>query len=214
MARPEHIQALLEMSEPLWPEFAAMAPQGTRTRLLFVAPHAGAGTTTLSLATGLGLATNLRRPVMVVELNLRRPGLAKLLGTAESPGLTEVFEGKARIEQAIHAPPGTEFLRILPAGAARAPRPGEFAPDTLWAAFSSAANAAQFVILDAPPLLEETAARSLFSNVDGAVLVVQARKTVKRDAQKAVRMLQRAGVRIMGTLVNRYVNDLLFNVSA
>ncbi len=214
MNRPAHIEALLSIAEPLWPDLAPTAPVGTRTRLMFVAPHAGAGTTTLAAAAGIGLATNLRRPVAVVEADLRRPGLAKLLGIAPQPGLGEVLEGRARMDQAIRSVDGCEQLKVVPAGAARAPKPGELAPDSLWAALQGVSQAAHFVLIDAPPLLEGSTARPLLSNLDGAVLVVQAGVTKKSDAKLCVSILQRAGVRVLGTVLNRFVDDLLFDFSA
>ncbi len=204
----------MELAEPLWPDLSSAAPNGTRARLMFVAPNAGSGTTTLTAAIGVALSTHLRRPVAVVETDLRRPALARLLGIAPLPGLSEVLEGKARIDQALAEVDGCEFLKVLPAGAARAPKPGEFAADSLWGALQSVSQAAHFVLLDAPPLLEDSSVRPLLSNLDGAVLIVHSGATKKQDAQRCVKILHRAGVRVLGSVLNRYVDNLLFDVPA
>ena len=135
------------------------------------------------------------REVALVECDLRKPSLARLLDLTPRGGLAEVVEGKVELPQALSRVDG---MMVLCAGEARDPaavmRNSRLAMtlDTLRASFS-------LVVLDAPPALALADTGRLTSLADGIVLVVRAGETPRDVVRLAVETL---GDRLLGIVLN------------
>ena len=64
-------------------------------RLAITSPNAACGKTTVSLNLALSLARQKDTRVMLIDLDLRRPAMHKLMGYKTTRSLHEVLEGKA-----------------------------------------------------------------------------------------------------------------------
>jgi capsular exopolysaccharide synthesis family protein len=135
------------------------------------------------------------RSTVLVEADLRRPSLARLLGLAPRPGVADLLAGRAELGQAI-ARVGP--LAILAAGEERDPGallrgPGAAGLlDQLRAAF-------ELVLLDAPPALAFSDGDRLSGDADAAVLVVRAGQTPRQVVRLALEAL---GERAVGIVLN------------
>jgi capsular exopolysaccharide synthesis family protein len=165
-------------------------------------PREGKTSTSLNLA--LGLAQR-GVPVVVVDADLRRPGISKTLGLAENGmGLSSVLSGAHHLEQALHQFEGLSNLWVLPAG----PQPPN--PATLLASPGMEDLLRQLrgrfahVVLDTAPLLLVTDATILSRLVDGVVLVVESGVTARRALVRAHKILQSAGGIILGAVLNKW----------
>lgn len=204
---------LAELQAPLDAVWAAIAQEArgrTLTRVLFVAPERRAGTTTIAAAAAYGLARNLRARVALVETDVERPGLAKLVGLAPENGFADVLEGRTTIDACRRPAPGVADLSIVHAGKGRAPLPGELAGETARDALKQLGQGQRFLVVDAPPLVERADARMLFDAVDGAVLVLRARGSERTEAKQALEILRDARVPVLGAVLNRYKSDMPF----
>jgi len=152
----------------------------------------GRSVTALNLAL---TAAREGREVALVECDLRKPSLARLLDLTPRGGLAEVVEGKVDLPQALSRVDG---VMVLCAGEARDPAAVVRNPrlamtlDTLRASFP-------LVILDAPPALALADAGRLTALVDGIVLVVKAGETPRDVVRLAVETL---GERLLGIVLN------------
>jgi len=145
--------------------------------------------------------------VILVDLDLRNPSLQRIFGLEQGLGLTDVVGGQISLDQALtsialrdnHAPaiprvasnrdepprPATGNghsrlegrLEVL--GAGKLPtEASEFVSDERIAkTLREAADRADLVIIDTPPLLAVADALSISTNVDAMLLVVQLRRT-------------------------------------
>lgn len=160
-------------------------------------PGEGRSATACSLAL---LFAEAGRRVLVVDAELRRSRLAAFLGRENSAGLSTVLTGAASVDQALqpwgaglwllatgHSPPN-------PAELLSSPRMSELV-DELRARFD-------IVIFDCPPLLAVTDAAVVAARVDGALVVVRARKTKNAQVTAAVRALRAVDARIIGCVLN------------
>ncbi len=135
------------------------------------------------------------REVALVECDLRKPSLARLLDLTPRGGLAEVVEGKVDLAQALSRVDG---VMVLCAGEARDPAAVVRNPrlamtlDTLRASFP-------LVVLDAPPALALADAGRLAALVGGIVLVVKAGETPRDVVRLAVETL---GDRLLGIVLN------------
>ncbi len=70
-----------------------------------------------------------------------------------------------------------------------------------------------YVVLDAPPVLEFAECRVLCAKVDGVVLVIDSGKTHRPVAIRAKRQLEDAGGKLLGVVLNKkknYIPDFIY----
>jgi capsular exopolysaccharide synthesis family protein len=173
------------------------AAKGLKTLLVTSAvPREGKTLTVANLA--LTLSEEYRRRVVLIDADLRRPALNRVLGIPNRKGLSE----------AIHAPNGgvplvqvSSSLSVLTAGKSSAPPVGGLASEAMRALLTECARRFDWVLLDAPPVLLLPDAGLLATLVDGVVLVIGAGLSPWPMVERAVAELGRE--RIVGTLLNR-----------
>jgi Mrp family chromosome partitioning ATPase len=171
----------------------------------------GKSTTVANLAVALARAGD---KVCLVDLDLRRPYLAKFFDLRDRPGLTQVVLGQATLEEAltpivIPAPGDTRpariwrrgdddstngngshgasgLLYVLAAGAIP-PNAGELVvTDMVATVLEELRGEFSMVLIDAPPTLQVGDAMALSSKVDG-VFVVSRMNVVRRPMVKELR---------------------------
>jgi non-specific protein-tyrosine kinase len=150
--------------------------------------------------------------------------LDRLFGIPALPGLTEVVDGHARLDEALkHIPlasgAGDEpsvlarhpkgSLRVLPRGSAVL-NPTEFLGSTeLSDVFSQLATDADYVLVDTPPLLRVGDGVALFANVEATFVVARLGVAKQAMLSELDRMLERSPVICLGYVVTGIrVNDL------
>jgi capsular exopolysaccharide synthesis family protein len=165
-------------------------------------PREGKTSTSLNLAVGLA---QRGVPVVVVDADLRRPGISRALGLAENGmGLSSVLSGAHRLEEVLHQFEALPNLWVFPAG----PQPPN--PATLLASPGMEDLLRQLrgrfahVVLDTAPLLLVTDATVLSRLVDGVVLVVESGVTARRALVRAHKILESAGGIILGAVLNKW----------
>ena len=135
------------------------------------------------------------RSTVLVEADLRRPTLARLLGLAPRAGVAEVLAGRAELAQAV-----TRLgpLALLVAGEAE--DPGALVRGAGAAGLLGQLRAAyELVVLDAPPALAFSDGDRLAGDADAALLVVRAGTTPRQVVRLALDAL---GDRTAGIVLN------------
>lgn len=177
--------------------------QAEQPKLLgVVASRHGEGTTTTAAVFGSILVRRRVGRVAVVECNLRTPSFETAFGVRPAPGLTELVDGKTTLAEAAQ-PTSIPNLFAVSAGdvagspAALCDSPG------LSAVLDQLRDRFDFVILDLPPVNVYGDALILGPRLDAAVLVIEADATRVSEVERARRTVERAGVRVVGSVLNR-----------
>jgi capsular exopolysaccharide synthesis family protein len=174
-------------------------------------PEEGKSTVAVSLACAYAVAG---KRVLLVECDLRRPTLAKRLGIAGQPGITDYLLGQAEPKEVVRAVPvaaaGSEpsaepgrvpMISCITAGQA-SPRPAELLGSKRFNGFlAQVSEAYDKVILDATPLLSVVDALELLPQVDGVVMCVRAQRTTRDQARAARSALEHFPERPRGVVV-------------
>jgi Mrp family chromosome partitioning ATPase len=164
--------------------------------LLFTAVRPEVGATTVLLNVAI-TAAHAGSKVVVVDANLRRPGVARKLGLADAPGLMEVLAGEC--------PPGeplretvVENLAALTAGAPTAVLADVAALPLL---LEQLREAFDLVLIDGPRWDGRCGCRALAGMCDAAFLVVPAGEADTPPASELMRGLPGQGVALAGCVL-------------
>jgi capsular exopolysaccharide synthesis family protein len=179
------------------------APRPPQAMLVTSAqPREGKTSTSLNLA--LGLAQR-GVPVVIVDADLRRPGISRALALSENgSGLSSLLSGGHSLDEVLRQFEAVPNLWVLPSGP-EAPNPADlFASPTMENLMHELRGRFDYVVLDTAPLLLVTDATILSRLVDGVVLVVESGVTARRALVRAHRILESAGGRILGTVLNKW----------
>jgi succinoglycan biosynthesis transport protein ExoP len=218
--RPKEQWALIEGSKVDSTVCAFHAPgstqaevfRGLRTHLLFASqdqpmriisvtspkPGDGKSTVTANLAFSMAQAG---RTVLLVDCDMRKPRMDKLIGGELTPGLSEVLRDK-------HDPWASmqtfEELGVsfLPAGTV-SDSPAELLQSRPFGEFLEAAKERfDVVILDCPPVLRVTDPRIVASQVDSTLLAIRVAQDTKQEARFARDLLVQNGATLVGLVLN------------
>ncbi len=141
------------------------------------------------VALNLALAqSQLEAPILMIDLDLRRPTVHELLRIDRTPGFSDFLMGEKPLDECIRHIEGTN-LYVLPAGTlARNPlellnqRQVKLLLDNLRRVFG-------WVIMDTPPLLFSADANLLATMTDGTILVVRIGSTTYDNIVRAMQSL-------------------------
>ena len=159
----------------------------------------GGTTTAINLAL-VAAETGLR--VLLIEADMRNPTAARYLNLRETPGLIAVLANRGSLTSAVQSLPGYG-VDVIPAGGIPA-NPGELIGSTEMAALiETVVDDYDFVVIDAAAVLTATDVAVLARHTDGALLVVDTRRTKRRQLADATASLHRAGAAMLGVVLNK-----------
>ncbi|MFQ5932511.1 MAG: CpsD/CapB family tyrosine-protein kinase, partial [Nitrospiraceae bacterium] len=172
-------------------------------------PGEGKSTTSVNLAMAL---RELGRRVVLVDADLRHPSLSNLLQSGAEEGVASILQRAgndgdmtASISVSIEAMgvrPGSDFA-FIPSGVT----PGD--PGALLSSAQAKElvtclkEQCDYVLFDSPPLLLVSDNLLFATSLDGVILVAKAGQTKKRDLKRAKGLLEGAGARILGVILNQ-----------
>jgi capsular exopolysaccharide synthesis family protein len=169
--------------------------------LAVTSPSGGEGKTTTAINLAGALAQAADHRVLLVEADLRRPGVIAQLRMAPAVfGLAEaITDGGRRLDELCQPVPGFN-LWVLPAGRPamapyeilRSPRVADL--------LAEARRRYDYLIIDTPPVIPCPDYRLLEPSIDGVILVVAADKTPREMMDRALDLLDRS--KTLGVILN------------
>jgi capsular exopolysaccharide synthesis family protein len=192
----DHLVSLLEPTSHAAEQYRAVRlaietfrhERGTRT-VAVTSPGRGDGRTitALNLAGALAQAPDAR--VVLVEADLRHPGVARALGLPSARGLsTYLLDPSMTVDGVVSRPGGVAFA-VVPAGTASS-MPYELLKSPRLASLLAALrDRFDYVVVDTPPALPYPDVGIVRDLVDGFVVVVRANRTPRemlRDCMNVV----------------------------
>ena len=159
----------------------------------------GKSLTALNLA--IALAKGYDNTVLLVDADLRRPSLHKVLGLKPEVGLIQCLTENVPLNQAL-IKTGIGKLVILPSGGTISNPVELLASNQMKELIDELKNRypERYVIFDTPPILPFADAQVLAPAVDGTIFVVREGKAKLKDVKEAIRSLHDAN--LLGVVYN------------
>jgi len=182
------------------------------TRIEILKRFARSGHRTLLVAGGMpqsgatSFAANFARScasselrTLVIDGNLRRPGLHQAMGVPEGPGLSGALSGMP-LSEATHAV--SDWLHVLPAGTREHRQPERLITKAFDSLLSEARDRYDLVVIDSPPAVVSSDALSLAAKCDASLLVVRAYAETRGLVTRLRNKLDESNAEFMGVIVN------------
>ena len=188
------------------------AYKSLRTNIIFATPTEGCrkicvtsglvsegkSITTLNLAISFAEAG---QQVLLIDGDLRRPNLAKLLAMKASPGLSNVLAGLCEIEDAVNKDV-FHHLDVIFSGDIP-PNPSELlGHERMQRLLDQLSGQYDYIFFDTPPVNVVTDASVLSRYLDGILFVVRQGRSERDSVLHAISQLEFAEARILGFILN------------
>ena len=177
--------------------------EGSETKILvFTSAQPLEGKTTTAVNVAVALAYGGAR-VLVIDADMRRPGLHRPLRLTNERGLSQVLIGHARVRDVIQRTVDPNLLAIT--AGRTPPNPSELlASERMKTLLTNLAHGPfDWIIVDTPPVLAVTDAVVLAPLVSGVIFVVGAEMTRRRLAERAVETVMSTRPKQLGVVLNK-----------
>lgn len=178
-------------------KYSAVDDEPTMISITSVSPDEGKTTTAVALAMAIATSGN---NVLLVEADMRRRSLAKVLRATPSGGIYSLLMGGTTLNDVIwHTPtPQLFFLDVEP----NIPSPPDIISSKRFAALVDSLNKSfDYVIFDTPPVGVFVDAAILGTLVDTTILVMRDGYTKRDDAKAALKQMQQVNAPVLGTVL-------------
>ncbi|MFH1824870.1 MAG: polysaccharide biosynthesis tyrosine autokinase [Candidatus Firestonebacteria bacterium] len=188
-----------------------------RKSLFFASSGPGEGKTFNAVNFALSVAESGKR-VVLIESDLRRPIIHRLLGLKREDGLTDIILGNINWSEGLKGTPdllmggfkfddiikipGMENLKIITCGTVYSNPIDLINSDKIEKLISDLKNNFDILVFDCPPVLLFADATIMASKVDASILVYQSGKTSKIALKRAKTQLDNVNSKILGIVLN------------
>ncbi|MSR77318.1 MAG: polysaccharide biosynthesis tyrosine autokinase [Candidatus Omnitrophica bacterium] len=179
-------------------------------------PQEGKSLTSCNLAISLAQAG---RKTLLIDADLRRPVVHRLFGLKRSPGLGELLLNMATLDEVkcsmgdiligensqwdkVVSTKMLDRLEVMPTGQSTENPAELLASAAMKKLLIDLRQVYDYVILDTPPVLPVTDARTLGILADCTFFIYRAGKTARRSLIRATEELNLAGVKVKGIILN------------
>lgn len=167
-----------------------------------MSPAAAAGKTLTAINLAIAIAADSARTVLLVDFDLRNPGIHRHFGHEPSVGIEECIEQHRVVREAMFKVEGYDRLTVV-AARGRSEHSSELLASTRAAELVNEMRvryANRIVIFDIPPVLQTDDALAFSRHLQAGLLVIGEGKTRRDDVTRTLALLR--DVPFVGTVLN------------
>lgn len=179
-----------------------LATRGSRPLqlMLLLSSRHGEGATTTTALLGSTMAQGGR--CLLVDANFRTPGLTRIFGATETPGLCEALADDPAARRIHYLPTEVPNLYFMPTGRGPARVPYLFEGRAFDDLLGTLRREFEVILIDGAPMEMYADSAYLAPRADGVVLVVRAETTPLGAPSASLRELERVGAHVLGAVLN------------
>lgn len=177
------------------------APVDSKSKVVLISSAAaGEGKTTTALNLAVALAQ--QGPTCLVEGDLRAPVLRDALGLKGNLGVAEVIESRAGLSEALQPVSNAQGLKVLAVNSAPANAADLLAGSAMQNVIGSLRQSFDYIVIDSPPVIPFSDARTLAALSDGVILVGRYAQTTRRAMARSAELFAEVNAPILGVVLN------------
>jgi capsular exopolysaccharide synthesis family protein len=182
--------------------FNMLYAHGAAGPMLFTITSPGSGEGKSFVASNLALAfAHAGHRTLLIDGDLRRGSLYRILNTQRKPGLTDVLKGDVAPEHAIQATPYA-WLSFVGCGTRTPDGPELLGSEAMATFIAGVRQSFSVIIVDSPPLGAGVDAYALAAVTGNVLLVLRVGTTNREVAEAKLDLFDRLPVRLLGTVLN------------
>ena len=178
--------------------FSRKDPEANTLSVVSAGAGEGKTTTVMNLATTFAQSGDR---VLLVDSDLRRPALHKMLGVSNRIGLTDYLLQQKSLEEVIQTTP-LPNMDFLPSGKLPSSALGILNSERMKQFIEEVKSRYDFVFFDSPPIMGVSDASIIARLVDMSLMVVQYRKYPQAMTVRAKNMVEKVGAHLLGIVLN------------
>jgi len=156
-----------------------------------------------TLAINLAVAFSQLEKTLLIELDLRKPAIAKDLGIKNKLGLSDILAGKEVDSEVLNLIEGAPNLSVITCGTIP-PNPMELISSKRFAKLlDSLKERFTHIVIDSPPTLPVSDAAVLSKLADATIIAVKAEGTKINMAKETVARLHKVNAKITGVVLTQ-----------
>jgi Mrp family chromosome partitioning ATPase len=171
--------------------------------LAVLSPSNGEGKTLTAINLAIAIAADMGHTALLVDLDLRNPGIARRLGFEPTTGIEDCLQNRRPVYEAMVKISGYDRLTVLPARAA-VEQSSELLATQRMTELMQELRTRYFnrvLIFDLPPVLLADDALAFSRHVQSGLLVVAEGSTAREGVTRSLALLDK--LPIVGTVLNR-----------
>mgnify|MGYP002681723768 FL=1 len=163
------------------------------------------GKTITSCNIAFALAQEPEKKTILIDSDMRKPAIHKLLGIPKEPGLSEILTKDFDLEHFLQRPIAGG-LYAIPAGKGPANPSELLSSSRLRRMVTRLRSEFDFIVFDVSPIIPVTDASVLGKQLDGTLLIVRAGWTQAIDIERAYSLLTEAQAKPIGAILTCVVS--------
>ena len=168
--------------------------------IMFTGTSRGSGCSRTAVSFAMSLAKAFSHRVLLIDVNLKNPGVHKFFDGPETFALFDVFLNNHSI---VDKKTRERLFVITCNGDYTEDVDGFLGSDRFEKFLEKMHERFDYIILDGPPVISNPEIRYIGSKVDGIILMLESGKTRRHVAEKAKQEIERAGGQFLGVVLNR-----------
>jgi len=176
---------------------AAPIQNGNLIMVTSSVPGEGKSFTAINLA--ISIAAELDNTVMLVDADVARPSILRVLGLPSGPGLLDLLQDDSADLSTMLLKTNIDTLSILPSGTPHERATEMLASDAMTRLVEDMGKRYpdRIIVFDSPPLLLTTESRVLATHMGQIIMVINAEKTLRSDVEDALATIEECPVKLL-----------------
>jgi capsular exopolysaccharide synthesis family protein len=167
--------------------------------LLITSSNSAEGKSTLAI--NLAVAFSNIGKTLLLEVDLRKPSLAKNLQIENNKGLTDILSSSVKHKNEVVISKNDGKLDLICCGTIPKDPMELLSSSKFEVLLASLKSKYDYIILDGPPTLPVSDSCILANKVDGVVVVVRAESTKVKVAEEGISRLKKLNANVIGTVL-------------